>query len=102
MIRYRTVCEASPVDLDPEKPRTNALLWEMCVKYGWCDVRYQAAAFHRLVASGAQADEVVDAILRAEGAALDHPHRDAYLQRVVMDWLFDPDGQGARSGRPLL
>lgn len=92
----------SPVDLDPEKSRTNALLWEACVKYGWCDIRYEAEAFQRLVASGANADALADAILHAEGAELDHPHRSEYLQHLVEDWLFDPDGRGARSGLPLL
>jgi hypothetical protein len=90
------------VDLDPELSRTNALLWEICTKYGWCDVRFQAEAFYEVVASGGGADAVVDAILRAEGAQLDHPHRDLYLQHVVEDWLFDPQGRGARSGLPLL
>lgn len=84
-------------DLDPDKSRTNALLWELCVKYGWCDVRYQAEAFHRLVESGAAVATLVDAILLAEGAQLDHPARSEYLERLVEDWLFDPAGRGARS-----
>ena len=90
------------MDLDPENSRTNALLWEVCVKYGWCDVRFQAEAFHRLVESGANVDALVDAILLAEGAELDHPHRGQYLRRLVDDWLFDPEGRGAHSGLPLL
>ena len=90
------------MDLDQEKSRTNALLWEVCVKYGWCDVRFQAEAFHQLVASGANAEALVDAILVAEGAELDHPHRDQYLRRLVEDWLFDTEGRGASSGLPLL
>lgn len=98
----RQVCDAQAVDLHPELSRTNALLWEICTKYGWCDVRFQAEAFCELVRSGADADTVVDAILRAEGAELDHPHRDRYLQRVVEDWLFDPQGRGAHSGMPLV
>jgi hypothetical protein len=68
------------MDLDSEKSRTNALLWEVCVQYGWCDVRFQAEAVHRLVESGANADALVDAILLAEGAQLEHPHRGQYLR----------------------
>jgi hypothetical protein len=86
------------VDLDREKSRTNALLWEACVTYGWCDIRYEAKAFQRLVASGASTDALVDAILLAEGAALDHPHRSGYLEHLVDDWLFTPDGRGAPFG----
>ena len=85
-----------------ERTRTDALLWEVCVKYGWCDVRYEADAFRELVSSGADAGALVDAILRAEGAALTHPHRAQYLEGLVADWLFDPDGRGARSGLPKL
>lgn len=62
----------------------------------------QLEAFEQLVSSGADAGALVDLILVAEGAGLDHPHRERYLVRIVEDWLFDPQGRGARSGLPLL
>jgi hypothetical protein len=75
---------------------------EMCVNYGWCDVKYQADAFRDLVRSGVDADGLVDAILPAEGASLFSGAREEYLRLVVKDWLFDAEGHGAVSGLPLV
>lgn len=89
---------------DPDSAsRTSRALNEVCANLGFCDVSMipeAAAAFHGLVGSGAAADELVDAILDAEGSARwASPHR-AALRGVVEDWLFDPQGRGAQSGLP--
>jgi hypothetical protein len=77
---------------------------EVCTKYGWCDVVMIPGAaehFHRLVAAQADAYQLADAILEAEGASAAHPHR-RQLRRLVEDWLFDPRGRGAHSALPLI
>ena len=93
------------MNLDRQRPsRTNRLLDEVCAKYGWCDVVMTPGAaenFHRLVTAGADAYQLADAILEAEGASAAHPHR-GQLRHLIEDWLFDPRGRWAHSGRRLL
>ena len=51
---------------------------------------------------GKSPDEVVDAVVAVEGldpAAVD-PNQRAQIRAVVVDWLFDPQGRGARSSLP--
>lgn len=84
--------------------RANRLLDEVCAKYGWCDVVMvpgAAESFLELVAAQADASQLADAILEAEGASAAHPHR-RQLRRLIEDWLFDSRGRGAQSGLPLL
>jgi hypothetical protein len=93
------------VNLDRQRAsRTNRLLDEVCAKYGWCDVVMIPGAaenFHQLVTAGADAYQLADAILKAEGATAARPHR-RQLRRLIEDWLLDPPGPGADSGLPLL
>jgi hypothetical protein len=78
--------------------RMDALLEELCARHGWC---LREDDRNALVADPPREREaVVDSIIRAEfgdSAALDRDTR-AWLTAVVEDWLFDPDGRGARSG----
>lgn len=47
-------------------------------------------------------DEIVDAVLVVEGLdpAVVDPNQRAQIRAVVVDWLFDPQGRGERSGLP--
>jgi hypothetical protein len=47
------------------------------------------------------ADEIAEMVLRREGLdpVIDGKQRDQVSQ-TVRDWLFDPQGRGARSGLP--
>jgi hypothetical protein len=87
-----------------ERPRTvvEAALYELCVTYGYCASSPELDAL--VVRPPRTADELVDAVLAAEGVDLDPALADkaerARLRAVVEDWLFAPDGKGARSGLP--
>ena len=72
-----------------------ALLYELCGKHGWCGAVQHTAEMLQL--RHADTETIVAAIPRAEGAAGD---AGPWLAEIVDDWLFDADGQGARSGLP--
>ena len=81
--------------------RMGALLWELCVEYGWCLPLEDSRA---LRAAGPQDREtVIDSIIRAECGEDDVRDEDtrAFLRPIVDDLLFDPAGRGARSELPL-
>jgi hypothetical protein len=85
-----------------ERPasRMEALLYELCITYGWClepDDRAALPAQH-----ARDRDEIVDAIIRAERGDVETVDRGTrrWLTALVDDWLFDPDGRGASSGLP--
>jgi hypothetical protein len=79
------------------KTRREALLYELCASYGYCN-DLGASALTNIDS----ANEIVQAILVAED--LDPVTCDrkteAQLLQVVNDWLFDPHGRGAKSGLP--
>jgi hypothetical protein len=80
--------------------RTDALLEELCTKYGWC---LRAEDRHALVVAAPQHRETItDSIIRAEFGDADVRDADkrAFLMPIVDDWLFDPTGRGARSQLP--
>ena len=87
-----------------ERPSTvvEAALYELCVTYGYCNHSPELDAL--IVRPPETAEELVDAVLAAEGVDLDPALADkaerAQLRAVVVDWLFAPDGKGARSGLP--
>ncbi len=78
--------------------RRAALLQELCGRYGYCNQLTADA-----LTDARSADEVVDAVLIAEGLDPVKCSRAtrAQLAAVVDGWLFDPHGRGARSGLPL-
>jgi hypothetical protein len=70
------------------------------VRLGYCggEARYSVESDF----DGNTPDEVVEAVLVVEGldpAAVD-PNQRAQIRTVVVDWLFDPQGRGERSGSP--
>jgi hypothetical protein len=78
----------------------DALLEELCARYGWCLPPEERQA---LLASRARnRAEVADAIIRAEYGepAVKDADKRAFLLPIVDDWLFDASGRGARSGLP--
>jgi hypothetical protein len=80
--------------------RTDALLEELCTKYGWC---LGADDRENLVARGPRDRETLaDAIIRAEfgDAAVHDQDKRSFLMPMLDDWLFDSTGRGARSGLP--
>jgi hypothetical protein len=80
--------------------RLDALLEEQCTRYGWCLDPSDRAA---LVQDPAQdRDAIVESIIQAEfgEAGLRDRERRTWLESLVDDWLFDPQGRGARSGLP--
>jgi hypothetical protein len=75
----------------------DALLDELCTKYGWC---LSPEDWETLVEGDhADRDGIAQAIVRAEFGMADAA-RQEWLMPIVDDWLFDPDGRGARSGLP--
>jgi hypothetical protein len=75
----------------------DALLEELCTKYGWCLKPEDRDA---LVAAGLQdREEIADSIIRAEfgEAGVQNKSTRAFLMPIVDDWLFDSAGRGARS-----
>jgi len=80
--------------------RTDALLVELCTKYGWC---LPPEDQHALIAAAPQDRETItDAIIRAEfgeDCVRDEDKR-TFLRPVIDDWLFDASGRGARSRLP--
>lgn len=83
-----------------ERSRRAACREEVCVRLGYCGghTRWsEESAF-----DGATPGAVVDAVLIVEG--LDPVgvagQQRAQIEAVVVDWLFDPHGSGARSGLP--
>jgi len=81
--------------------RVEALLEELCLRYGYCLPREKRDAILAELPVDAQA--FVEAVLVAEGrdpSLVDEPHRKA-LAEVVEQWLSDsPTGKGSRSGLP--
>ena len=70
-----------------------ALLYELCGKHGWCGALQHTAEMLQL--RHADTETIVAAIARAERTPPEE-----WIAQVVDDWLFDADGQGARSGLP--
>jgi hypothetical protein len=82
----------------PPASRREAALRELCVGLGFCDTGLTPDDLADPIASA----EMVDLVLRREGldpATTRSTLRESVL-RVVEDWLFDPNGRGARSGLP--
>ena len=81
--------------------RVEALLWDLCTKYGFCLSPDDRAAL--VAAPPGDVDSFVDAVLVAEGldAMLCDNHTRGYLGEKVRDWLFDERrGKGSKSGLP--
>lgn len=80
-----------------------ALLWDLCARFGYCLGNEQGAAILANVPD--TPEEFVDAVLRAEGrepAVVDKNHR-SQLCDLARDWLFDDgNGRGSRSCLPRL
>lgn len=78
----------------PESRRA-AMLHELCTQYGYCN-ELKADA----ITESSSIEEIVDSVLVAEGVdpAMTDRKIHAFLARVVDDWLFDPQGRGAKSG----
>jgi hypothetical protein len=83
--------------------RAEALLYELCLTYGYCLPPDDEAAL--LADIPEDADAFVDAVLKAEGLdamLLDRGQRHE-LREVIRDWLFDDGrGRGTKSGLPRL
>lgn len=80
--------------------RIDALLEELCRKYGWC---LPASEREHLIASAPRDRETLaEAIIRAEfGDVVVHEQdKRLFLMPILDDWLFDSAGRGARSGLP--
>ena len=78
----------------------DALLEELCARYGWC---LRPENHGDVLAAGAQGrGAIIDSIIRAEfgDVGLDDAQQRERLGSIVDDWLYDPDGRGARSGLP--
>jgi hypothetical protein len=76
------------------KSRRQALLHELCAKHGYCSTGLTVDD----LTENLSADEIADLVIRRDGLdpVLDSSHRDDVAQ-IVRDWLFDPNGRGARS-----
>lgn len=83
--------------------RVEALLYELCVGYGYCLSPDEEAAL--LTEPPGDVESFVDAVLLAYGQ---HPHATdrqirADLSEIVRQWLFDDGrGKGSKSGLPRL
>lgn len=81
------------------KPRSRreALIYELCVRLGYCN---ELTAQELADELGSQ--KIVEMVLVSEG--LDPVRTDRKLREPVAcmldDWLFDPRGRGVRSGLP--
>lgn len=77
--------------------RREALLHELCVRYGVCNELDSSALI-----GVDSVDEVVSAVLVAEGwdPVMCDPEIKAYLEQAVDEWLFNPHGRGAKSKLP--
>jgi hypothetical protein len=77
--------------------RREALLWELCGRYGFCN-EFDSSALIGVDS----VDKVVSAVLVAEGWDPFMCDREikAYLEQAVDDWLFNPHGRGAKSKLP--
>jgi hypothetical protein len=83
--------------------RVEAVLYELCVEYGYCLPNDELATILSNVPE--DADEFLDAVLMAEGNRPDLMDKSvrSELREVVRDWLFDDGlGRGTRSGLPRL
>lgn len=75
---------------------------EVCVRYGFCDVRYESPDY--IDPRRHKVSEIVDLILKAEGVARPEYYDKTMrrnIARLVEDWLFDSHGRGANSDLPL-
>lgn len=81
------------------KPNTlrEALLEELCAQQGFCSTGLTPED----LTESLTAQEIAEMVLAGEGLdpQIDSRSRDM-IARTVSDWLFDPDGRGARSGLP--
>ncbi|MGE3139464.1 MAG: hypothetical protein AB7I08_03270 [Thermoleophilia bacterium] len=80
--------------------RMEALLVELCTVHGWCLEESDRDAL--MAARADDRDTIIDAILHAAFGP-DHisdRRTRAWLEGLVAEWLFDPEGRGARSGLP--
>ncbi len=78
----------------------DALLEELCTKYGWCLEPDDRDSL--LQSDTGDADAIADAIVAGElgnAGLCDHRTR-SWLTSLIDDWLFDPSGRGAASGLP--
>lgn len=74
-----------------------ALLYELCVKLGFCSTGLTPED----LTETQSAREIADMVLTREGLrpGIDETMRNS-VERQVSDWLFDPHGRGAKSGLP--
>ena len=77
----------------------DALLEELCTKYGWC---LEPDDRDRLLQSDGGVDAIADDIVAGElgDAGLCDRKTRSWLTSLIDDWLFDPSGRGAASGLP--
>lgn len=81
------------------RPRTRreALLYELKARHGYFVNPMSADDLSEM----ASPHEIAERVLQIEGLdpALDSKNYDE-VRRVIEDWMFDPNGRGARSGLP--
>jgi hypothetical protein len=81
--------------------RVEALLWDICVRYGFCLRPDDMEAL--IAAPPPDVNSFVDAILVAEGMDPLLCEKDIrnFLSEAVRDWVFDEGlGKGTKSGLP--
>jgi len=78
--------------------RREALLHELCARGGYCSTGLTVDD----LTDELSADEITEMVLRGEGLdpGLTDRKQSAGVLRTVQDWLFDPQGRGAKSGLP--
>lgn len=81
--------------------RVDGVFDELIVRYGW-GMRGDAASLRAEPPD--DVDEFVTQLLVIDGrdpAVVDR-HDRRLVRRIVIDWIFDPSGRGAKSGLPLV
>jgi hypothetical protein len=80
------------------KSRREALLKELCARGGYCSTGLTVDD----LTADLSADEITEMVLRGEGLdpVMTDRKQAASVLRTVEDWLFDPRGQGIKSGLP--